>query len=161
MTILFLDYDGVLHPNEVYHYHKRGVVLECDGHALFEHADVLLEILEPHPQVSIVLSTSWVSVLGFDRTKGYLPGALQKRVRGATYHSAFNGWWDSATRYQQIAGYVVRHGLSDWIAVDDDDVGWPDESRHRLVFTKEMAGLGEQAARKCLAEKLAKGANNS
>ncbi len=161
MTILFLDYDGVLHPNEVYHYHKRGVVLECDEHALFEHAEALVDILEPHPQVSIVLSTSWVSVLGFDRTKDYLPGALQKRVRGATYHSAFNGWWDSATRYQQIAGYVACHGLSDWIAVDDNDVGCPDESRHHLVFTNEMAGQGERAAQERLAEKLVTGADES
>ncbi|WP_273146055.1 HAD domain-containing protein [Ferrovum myxofaciens] len=130
---------------------------ECDGHALFEHADALVEILEPHPRVSIVLSTSWVSVLGFDRAKGYLPQALQKRVRGATYHSTFKSWWDSATRHQQIAGYVMRHRLTDWIAVDDNDVGWPEEKRHHLVHTDEQSGLGDQKAQEILAHKLANG----
>ncbi len=32
--IVFLDFDGVLHPNEVVLYQKRGIVLECDGHSL-------------------------------------------------------------------------------------------------------------------------------
>jgi hypothetical protein len=160
--ILFLDFDGVLHPNEVYYYQKRGVVLECDGHALFEHADTLVELLEPHPEVSIVLSTSWVSVLRFSRAKSYLPESLQKRVRGATWHSAMGEvhWWNSLSRYEQIALYVRRHNLTDWVAVDDNDAGWPDDMRHHLVHTDEWAGLGQKAARESLAHKLANGTNN-
>lgn len=48
--ILFLDYDGVLHTDEAYHT-KKGVVLRCDGHNLFEHAQLLTDLLEPYPHV--------------------------------------------------------------------------------------------------------------
>ncbi len=154
--ILFLDFDGVLHPNEVTHYQKRGIVLECDGHTLFEHADTLVEILSPYPQVKIVLSTSWVAALGFDRAKSYLPENLKNRVIGATYHSALSAreWWWSMTRYGQIARYVQRHHLLRWIAVDDNDEGWPEDQRNHLVCTNEWAGLGQPAVQLSLTEKL-------
>ena len=155
--IVFLDFDGVLHPNEVFLYPKRGIVLECDGHALFEHADVLLQILEPHPQVKIVLSTSWVVALGFNRAKGRLPKGLQNRVIGATYHTAQGErsvWW-AMTRHEQIARYVRRHNLVNWVAIDDDDHGWPEDQRYHLVHTDEWAGLGQLAAQSSLAEKIA------
>jgi hypothetical protein len=152
--ILFLDFDGVLHPNEVYRYHPRGIVLECEGHELFEHAELLDEILAPHSHVAIVLSTSWVPELGFDRAKGHLPSALRQRVRGATWHSALydKATWFGLTRYEQIAGYVRRHGLTKWIAVDDDDQGWASHHRHHLVHTDELECLGE--SRELLAKML-------
>ncbi len=152
--ILFLDYDGVLHPNEVYRYHSRGIVLECEGHDLFEYARLLDEILAPHPQVTIVLSTSWVPELGFDRARNYLPEGLHQRVRGATWHSALydKATWFGLTRYDQIAAYVRRHALTNWIAVDDDDHGWADNQRHHLVHTDELEGLSKMRSQELLKE---------
>lgn len=46
--ILFLDYDDVLHPNEAYQIPGKGIVLNVDGHNLFEHADTLAYALEAH-----------------------------------------------------------------------------------------------------------------
>ncbi len=153
MTILFLDFDGVLHPNEAYRHSKRRIVLHADGHNLFEHAEQLAGILAPHPRVKIVLSTSWVPTLSFVKAKGYLPAALRTRIFGSTWHSAMDKqWWNSLSRYQEINAYVKRHRLSDWIAVDDDDIGWPEEQRHHLVHTDEWGGLGDRAPQ----EKLSK-----
>lgn len=55
---LFLDYDGVLHPDAVYQT-RRGLELRASGQLLM-HASVLEEILDEFPQAKIVLSTSWV-----------------------------------------------------------------------------------------------------
>ena len=101
--ILFLDYDGVLHPNEAF-MTKSGVVLRCDGHNLFEHAELLADLLEPYPNVKIILSTSWVWTLSFKRAKEHLPGRLQSKVTGSTWHSQIDERpiWDSLTRYEQI-----------------------------------------------------------
>jgi len=63
--ILFLDFDGVLHPDEVYLVHGRPV-LRDDG-SLFMWAPLLAEALTPFPDVQIVLSTSWVRELSFKR----------------------------------------------------------------------------------------------
>lgn len=159
--ILFLDYDGVLHPGEVFL--ERGKpVLRCEGHTLFEHAGHLAGILAQQDHVRIVLSTSWVSVFrDFDKVKGFLPQVLQDRVIGATWHSkgilsGSRTWsgWSETTRYEQIAGYVMRHRLVDWIAIDDDDYGWPQNKRCHLVHTDAHSGLGDDAVLNEIKDKL-------
>ena len=91
--ILFLDYDGVLHPSEVYRNAEGYIYLAKefadDGHFLFEHAHFLIQILEKVEQVrpvEIILSTSWVEVLGgLEPTKAFLPAELSQRVKGAVF----------------------------------------------------------------------------
>ena len=153
--ILYLDFDGVLHADCAYRT-KHGILLKGPG-TLFQYAAGLAAVLEPHPEIQIVLSTSWVRELGFDKAKSHLPVPLQDRVIGATYHSAFESrnspWfevdagtaWLSLTRYQQIARHVARHNITDWLALDDDNEGWPAEKNHRLMHTAGESGLNEAA----------------
>ena len=161
MTILFLDYDGVLHADDVYR-NKSGIALKSGG-TLFEHAAILAAAIDPHPNVKIVLSTSWVRELGFNRAKKYLPPLLQSRVTGATYHSSFeldDGLvpqtpWGLLNRYEQIARHVMKHNIMDWIAVDNDNEGWPEKLEHRLVHTDDWLGLGDPEAQQRLSLVLA------
>lgn len=155
--ILFLDYDGVLHPAEAIRTYARGIVLP-DGvpGRLFMHADSLVRVLEPHPEVRIVLSTSWVQHLDYYRAKKRLPESLQARVIGATWHSHKNAKeWETLTRYLEILTYVDRHNLGlRWLAIDDNADGWPDVQRDKLVHTRSMAGLGDAVVQEELADKL-------
>ncbi|WP_237045300.1 HAD domain-containing protein [Aquipseudomonas alcaligenes] len=144
--LLFLDYDGVLHPDAVYHT-SRGVELRAAG-LLFMWAQLLVEALVPHQDVQIVLSTSWARNLGYHRARSVLPAELQPRVIGATWHSAMGkGWpdfipWDAQTRYEQIQAYRSRLSApASWIAIDDDDRGWADADRDRLILTDPDRGL--------------------
>lgn len=151
---LFLDYDGPLHPDEVYLI-KGKIVLKADGVALFEYAPLLEQALAPFPQVKLVLATSWVKALGFDQAKAYLPAGLQTRVTGATYHSKMpREWWSSMTRYEQIAAYVREHGVQRWLALDNDDEGWPETLRNRLVHVDDWLGVFEARAQQELQTKL-------
>lgn len=122
----------------------KGIVLQMDGHDLFEWADLLADTLEGYQDVRIVLSTSWVWTIGFAKTKSRLPTRLQERVIGSNWHSSMNQHhWKSLTRYDQISMYVNRHQVeSNWIAIDDDDLQWPKNKRHHLIHTDELAGLG-------------------
>ncbi len=162
--ILFLDYDGVLHPDEVFLERGRPV-LRKEG-SLFMWAGLLVDALDAHPHVKLVLSTSWARELRFARARDYLPAELRSRVIGATWHSAMatdsehrslgrETWWDQATRYQQIQRYVARAGLTDWIAIDDRPEGWAEVDIHRLVRTDSALGLSERSAHCRLAEALA------
>lgn len=154
--IIFLDFDGVLHADDVYRT-KSGISLKSGG-KLFEHASVLAEAIEHFSidKVEIVLSTSWVRELGFERAKKYLPPALQRRVIGATYHSSFevdDGLqtpWVMLNRYEQIARHVMKHNIKDWLAVDNDNEGWPEKLAHRLVHTDDDLGLSDLAAQQRL-----------
>ena len=152
--ILFLDYDGVLHPDSAYLVRGRPVLRATGG--LFMWAEPLSSLLVDHPHVQIVLSTSWARELGYSRARKCLPEVLRGRTVGATWHSAMainmNGdyrprsrdtWWDRATRYQQIKRYVDRAQLVDWIAVDDNPEGWSDADRHRVVHTDPDRGLSD------------------
>ena len=153
--ILFLDFDGVLHPDAVYLERGRPV-LRADGE-LFMWAHHLVDALASAPHVRIVLSTSWARELRFARARDYLPAELRPKVIGATWHSGMatdnehrplgrDTWWDTSTRYEQIRRYADRAGITEWIAVDDQPEGWADADRDKLVATDSRLGLSAPSA---------------
>lgn len=162
--VLFLDFDGVLHPDAVY-LSRQGPMLRADGE-LFMWAPYLVEILEHFPSVSVVLSTSWVRHLGFNRVLGFLPAFLVERVVGATWHSSMGKvWadeavWDGRTRYDQISRYAARAHLSQWISLDDESAGWAEDALDRLVACNSQLGLGDPDARRNLYQRLEQLANS-
>ncbi|MNQ48182.1 hypothetical protein D3C85_620490 [compost metagenome] len=125
---LYLDFDGVLHPDAV-DLTRQGPTLKAEG-TLFMWAPTLANLLDDFPMISLVLSTSWVRHLGYKRALGYLPRELRERVIGATWHSSMaKGWadenqWDGKIRYDQICRYAARSQLRHWIALNDDVQGW-------------------------------------
>ena len=139
--ILFLDFDGVLHPSDVY-LKKGRPVLDGDGE-LFMWIPQLIEVLTPYPNVKIVLSTNWVRVRGFTRVRRALPEVLRERVIGATWHSAIAIWYDKATRFQQIERYVGRANVQQWLAIDDlheHSENWNASYEAHLVKTNPQLG---------------------
>lgn len=66
-VILYLDYDGALHGDELYRT-KNGIMRKGSWN-LFEHAVILVEALKPCPDVGIILSTSLVRELGFKQSE--------------------------------------------------------------------------------------------
>lgn len=164
--ILFLDYDGVLHPDAAYVVKGRPV-LKAEGE-LFMWAPILVEALDDQPHVKIVLSTSWAREFGFSRARRWLPAEIRDRVIGATWHS-FMGrhtkglhrihttWWDEVTRYDQIKRYVDRARLGDnWLAVDDKPEGWDDADLDNLVHVDGDTGLSDPAMQALLVARLGK-----
>ncbi|MFP0195039.1 HAD domain-containing protein [Pseudomonas sp. PHC1] len=154
--VLFLDFDGVLHPDDVYRT-QSGLELRAPGQ-LMMHAGILVEILEDFPPVKISLSTSWVRILGYRRARAALPLELQARTVSSTWHSRmprapFEGY-DMHNRYQQIRAAVTRAGLTNWIALDDDPFeSWPDHDR-RLIRTDPDLGLSSALTQEQLRVKL-------
>lgn len=145
---LFLDIDGVLHADSVYR-GKLGLELRAPGHLLM-HAHILIAILGRYPEVDIVLSTSWVRMLGYDRTLSRLPRELQERVIGATWHRHMkrDGYdlFSDISRFQQIYLHVRRNSINKWVAIDDLHSGteeWPEGFRDHLVLCDGLIGLGD------------------
>lgn len=166
--VLFLDFDGVLHPQEVYAHRKKGIYVGLSGHALFEQAPLLEELLAPYPNVKVVLSTTWVRVKSFSYAKKQLPPSLQARVIGATYHtdmrfegSLYGGGYGyshspfaTMSRYAQIWRNLNRRAPKVWLALDDDVEGWPNEERDWLVAPFDEQGIANPVVRQELVEKL-------
>ena len=146
MRVLFLDFDGVLHPADVWLEPNGRMRLGdlAEGHALFEHAQLLADLLAPHDDVKVVLSTSWVSGRGFELTLSQLPPELSKKVIGATFDPAIHGkgFGDIARGYQ-VQSDAQKRRLTNWVALDDDARDWPEEDLGRLIQTDPMRGLGD------------------
>lgn len=152
--ILFLDFDGCLHPDNVFLVNGEPV-LRTPGAQLFEHAELLSELLRPYPHLQIVLSTTWVQKLDFNRAKGYLPSSLQERVIGSTYEFCFDMYaWFERSRFDQIMQYVRSNDIHFWLALDDDYHGWPDAFESHLIRPDKHLGLGEPRAREELIMRL-------
>lgn len=139
--ILYLDYDGVLHPPDV-----RATMAEPlrprvyekgrpTDRPLFEHASLLVTILAAFPQVRISLATSWVRALGYEFAVQQLPPALRTRVVGTIWQ----GWmlkFPPPRRHDAITTDAEERGVGRWLALDDDVEGWPANRRHLLVAPK-------------------------
>ncbi len=162
--VLYLDFDGVLHHEAVYVSPKRGIYIDpkvAPGAMLFEWAPLLIEALDPHPEVRIVLSTSWCRQPGYSRAKQRLPFPLRERVIGGTFHRRVHGadqWgrqtFAETTRALQILADVSRRKPKDWLAIDDDVDGWPIEYLDRLVPCDGSLGLSSPATLQTLKRKL-------
>lgn len=156
--LIYLDFDGVLHPVDVWHLTDQGPTLGPSslGHRLFEHALLLATLLAPHPEVRLVLSTSWVRAYGLEAATARLPEALRERVVGATFDPDRDGpGFGSVGRGYQVIEDVQRRRPRHWVALDDDGRDWPDECAEQLILTDSMFGLGAESAQSALESWLA------
>lgn len=144
MPICILDFDGVVHHDAVFYRPGVGVFMSEAGHELFEWSHILADLLEPHPDVKIVLSTSWARMLGYEFARSALPAPLSSRVIGATFNNSDIQKldFDFMSRGVQVEWYVKRRGLQRWFAIDDDVDGWAPGDK-RLVKTQSHLGLSE------------------
>lgn len=141
--ILYLDYDGILHPADVRvtreaplqpRVYLRG---EPSDQPLFRYMSLLELLLAPYTELRIVLATSWVRAFGYEFAIAQLSPGLQARVIGATTFPA-------PTRFDSIDIDAEERGLTRWLALDDDVCGWPAERRHQVVApTSQVLGLAQ------------------
>lgn len=152
--VFYLDFDGVLHDSEVYVSRRRGIELRTPERTLFEWMPILEKIMNPYPEVAIVLSTSWVRARSFDFAKAQLSPALQRRVIGATYHrrEMNKHVFPYKPRWQQILDDVNRRKPQSWVALDDDVEGWPEELLPHLIATQGSEGVSASSVQQELVD---------
>lgn len=155
--VLYLDYDGVLHHDAVFRNPGRGIHIDsriAPGRRLFEWTEFLIDAISPYPDMSVVLSTSWVRVLGYTKARGFLPPELASRVIGATFHrrlhkadSIREGGTLVPERGFEVMRDVSRRKPRQWVALDDSDESWPTQHKDRVVLCDPSTGLGDASAR--------------
>ncbi|EIF70922.1 hypothetical protein BP354E_4956 [Burkholderia pseudomallei 354e] len=117
---LFVDFDGTLHVGNAYIDENDKTTLDT-GRKLLEFAPLLVERLEPYPDVEIVLTTSWARRLPEERVIEYLPPRLRQRVVGTTRDIKPRRSYvlDGTERTYVITSYVYGARLKNWLAIDD------------------------------------------
>jgi hypothetical protein len=145
--VLYLDFDGVLHHENVWYHPRIGPYLPAtveDKYKLFMHVELLEELLEPYPHVQIVLSTSWSKRYGPARAAKNLGHKLRHRVIGATYHTRMQEkeFLDKA-RGLQVVEDAMRRKPCAWLALDDDYENWPAEYLMQYIKTHPTEGISD------------------
>jgi len=165
--VLYLDFDGVLHHEDVCVDRKLGLYFgkvaqsygkdDSHSHRLFEHAPLLESLLDPYPNVRIVLSTSWVLWRGYEHARARLPVSLAQRCIGATFHKRMlRDQFLDMPRGLQIWSDVTRRNPEAWLAIDDTDEDWPAWCREKLVHSDAHWGIREPGVLANLKEALAR-----
>ncbi len=95
------------------------------GRPLFEFAPLLIDLLEPYPDVVLVLTTSWLMTLSAGQVTARLPFELGRRVVGTTRHikPRLSHILNGSDRTYVIACYAYGASLKHWLAIDDSVFG--------------------------------------
>jgi hypothetical protein len=125
-STLFLDFDGVLHPN----FHPP--------HEAFNLAPLLAEALAGS-SVQIIISSSWRFDCSLSELQGLLPKVLAERVVGTT-GAPFEGEF---ARWNEICETVRHHSILDWRALDDSKLEFPSALCPELILCDGRRGLTE------------------
>jgi hypothetical protein len=151
---LFLDYDNVLHRCDSY-VTPSGIV-GAPGAVLFEYAELLASLLQPFA-TEIVISSDWVSVVGFKAARDALPSAwLRERVVGTSqFRDCDVNAFRKLPRGVQVQRYVKAHRLIRWLAIDDRADGF-ENCRDKLIRCQESVGLGDVDVQQLLSVRLSK-----
>lgn len=154
--LLYLDFDGVVHHEDVWWHPNVGPYLRApDEYKLFQHIALLEQLLAPYPNLRIILSTTWVRRYGCSKTAKNLGPRLRQRVIGATFHSRMNeDAFAETPRGQQVWTDVQRRKPLDWLALDDCDEGWPAESAGKFIKTHQHEGISDATVLAQIRQKL-------
>ncbi|RDU99087.1 XRE family transcriptional regulator [Trinickia dinghuensis] len=117
---LFVDFDGTLHVGRAFIDECNQITLDS-GRRPMEFAPLLVELLEPYPDVEIVLTTSWLQKLSVAEVVSHLPLELAGRVVGTTrdIKPRMSYVLSGADRTYVIVSYAYGHRLKNWLAIDD------------------------------------------
>lgn len=117
MRVLFLDFDGVLHPVSALQWFAMGLPTNevIRRGKLFRWTWVLDELLEPHSDVRIVVHSSW-RLLHDDALMPMFLGPLGDCYAGITF---------GAGRWEGIDMVVQQNGLVDYRILDDHPEEFP------------------------------------
>jgi hypothetical protein len=154
--MLFLNFGGVLNVGHGLVDENSNVTLDS-GRGLFEFAPYLADALAPWPQIQIIVTTSWLQTLGAEKTIALLPGPLRRRVAGTTLGTPprLSEIRNGSAKAMTIVRHAVKHGMTKWLALDDEAWGVPSGFEQHFLHTDSDTALGAPRARQQLREWLA------
>jgi hypothetical protein len=114
-AVLFLDFDGVLHPNG------------CDPADCFCLLPALVETIRPF-ELDIVISSSWRFHHSLRYLRKLFPATVRDRIVGTT-GEPFPG---PNARWEEIQAYLLERPAANWRALDDFDWEFPPDCTHLI-----------------------------
>lgn len=130
--IIFLDFDGVLHPRP------------NDWRGKFCHLERLERVLREYPNVQLVISSSWRDTYPLDVITALFSDDIQPRILGTT---PLGDGEKPYSRFEEIKGWLRQSGhFGAWLALDDAVAEFP-VNTPQLVPCITSVGFDDQVAR--------------
>ena len=145
---LFVDFDGVLHPYGITALDENFKLIA--NPTLFCWRPILENVLAPHPNVQIIVSSDWRRLFPDEVLVALLGPKLEQHFSGAV--DCYN-----ASRVEEILDEASRRRLSRWLAIDDhpsvrEACRAGDE---RFVVCNPDSGISDVSVQSALRRKLA------
>ncbi|WP_223961432.1 HAD domain-containing protein [Paraburkholderia sabiae] len=150
---IYLNFDGVLHPNHVTYRYGTNPELVAPGHRPLEYAPILAAAIEPYPDVEIVLNTWWTLFLGIDASIALLPATLARRVVDSTLHEA-RQYTKLPSRLLQAEMHVASGTSHSVILLDHADVSYSATHASAVLTCSCLEGLSGVSELRCLTRRL-------
>ena len=135
--IIFLDFDGVLHP---------------DGVGMFSQLPIFERFHSGMPEAEVVVSSTWREDHTLDQLRAFFSPALQHRISGVT--PSLEDGYELGGRQKEIQSYLTSEDLSEsncaWVALDDIAMFFEDSCQN-LVLTDSSKGFTEQEGERLFA----------
>jgi len=126
--VIFLDFDGVLHPT-------GGKPGEASP---FCWVDVLAEDLALHPDVGLVVHSSWIERYSIEELREFLE-PIAGRLLGTV---------KPGPRAQAILSFLREHSyIQHWLVIDDDESEFGAGFGESLLLCNPRSGLSDPDAR--------------
>ena len=144
MRVIFADYDGVFHPVSDLRWFTMGLPVEVciERGRLFRWTSILHEMLDPHPDVRIVVHSGWRLLHPEEKVKSLL-GPLAERVVHVVSREYDRG--------EGVAAYIEGNGIENYVILDDRP-DWFAPGTPRLVVCDSETGIYNELVRAQLLE---------
>ncbi len=129
MILLFLDFDGVLHPAPP---HNRDV-------GVFSCLEKFEAVLRDFPELKIVISSSWREQFDLDMMRSFFADDIAARIIGVLPSP-----WTS--RQKEIKHYLAENNFSalPWIVLDDAAAEFSADL-HNFILCNTERGFDDKA----------------
>jgi hypothetical protein len=128
--ILFLDFDGVLHPQ-----HESGV---CP----FGYMDNFCQLMrdtDPAGRVEIVISSTWRLQETLEELRAHFPPDVAARIIGVTPHLPPPPHARRGSRQREIESWMAQHAPDGaWLAVDDIALYFDIDCPHLFLVDEDI-----------------------
>jgi hypothetical protein len=123
--VLFLDFDGVLHPT-------------THGSALLSQLPLLESALEGR-DYSMVISSSWRFHMEMEDLKKHFSSSVQNKIGGVTGDAYIGAY----ARFHEINAYAMQNGITNWRTLDDSYWEFP-QGCSQLIRCNPNSGLTQR-----------------
>lgn len=145
--IIFLDFDGVLHP--VFPRHE----LPDKENQLFSYLPRLEGVLRDFPEFQIVIASSWRENRPWENViKAFSPDILARIIGATPVLRSKEPPYPKHPRYEEILEFLNRNDMPTvrWVALDDDSKIYPPDCSNLILCLDGFRDAEENMLREVL-----------